>query len=761
PFFWVLEYYHHRSSRSTVPATLRMILGTFSPALRSVWSLILLTLIFVGSLLVSLFLARLSGGTPDLVRPGLSLLALLVYFLANQWLAAHPGSVGPSPGPQFAISQQTYPTRGPTVPPSPQEARTSSAELTPIARSVLNASRLALFFACLVASTVPAAQHLLTRLTLDQFLQVFLVGAGLFSCFQPSARMALNRVTLTLIAGCGALLQYFYGCKLELQALHFSPASPEIYTEITTLIVLILLILAGILLLILATGRSAWDRFMLWLVALVFAGLQLAYGPWELLQMFPLAGQSFQMVQHVESVNVILVVLMALLPLVVLVYLYRFTYLDRLPLLILAIICAVQLHFLGDSTILPASLSLPPMPTNAYLLTTPVASLLAPDHLLAYALLALAGMMTIRWLFNRPPGPFVFLDHATLFFLAVLYSQLQNLPWGAPVSQAHLSSFQANLLTANHIVANALIIQVYLGIALSLFLLLFPLSRQIKHLPWRLRPLIDRFTWLTRLPWYQRGLTWLSNSLGLHREALPRSQPQTIRLTQGIAWLRPLTTRSRRLVSLLPPVLSTLYVVMPVLERLLACTIALASALLVDLYSHIGSSASQSMTIYGVITVNQLVALLFVILAVIIIYRIKLPLARGSRFLLLLNIILGALLYLGRAHPPLPLTFALQDWNSSVSHSSAPILLFVSLCSATALISFWWAERSSFPGDRRLLQILFTLTLVGGFLQILSTAFLVTLLALQTLVIGMAIATIGARLNKTGINESEDVAHLE
>ena len=751
PFFWVLEYYRRRGSRSTVPATLRMILATFSPALRSAWSLLLLVLLFAGSLFASLFLAGLSGGTPDLVRPGLSLLALLVYFLAAQWLT-HPGSTGSPPGPRPAVLQQTspYPARGTTVSLSPQAAGTPPAAPAPVARSVLNASRLALFFSCLAASTVPAAQHMLSQITLGQFLQVFLVGAALFSCFQPSTRMAsLSRVTLALIAGCGALLQYSYGSALELQELHLPPASAETYSAITNLISLALLVLAGILLLILTTRRNGWDRFILWLVVLVFAGLQLVFGSWELQQVFPSAGQSFQTVQQVQVVNRILAALLVLLPLPVLVYLYRFTYLDRLPLLILAIACAFQLHFLGNGAILPAGLSLPFAPTDVYLLATPVVSLLAPDRLIAYALLALAGLMTIRWLFGRPPGPFVFLDHAALFLLAVLCSQLQTFPWGAPVPQGSLSPFQANLLAANHIVASALTIQVYLVAGLALFLLLFPLTRQIKRLPWLLHPLSDRIPWLTRQPWYQRCLTLLSKSLVRLKGVLPwsRSRPQTtVRLTQGIAWLRPITAWSRRALAWLRRVLSTLDVVMRVLERLLACTTTLACALLADLYVQIGSSAPQSMGIYP----NQLVALFFVIVAIVIICRVKFPLARVDRLLLLLDIILCTLLYLGRALPPLPLAFALQNWSAAASYSSVPILLFVSLCSATALISFWWAERSPFPGDRRLLHILFTLALVGGFLQLLSSALLVTLLALQTLVMGMAIATIGARSNRTG-----------
>lgn len=759
PFFWVLEFYRHRGSRSTVPATLRMILETFSPALRSFWSLLLLFLLFAGSLRASLFLAGLSGGAPDLVRPDLSLLALLVYILAAQWLTHADSALSlprsqpvSSTRPRLVELQQTnpYPVPGATVSLSPQASATAPVAPAPVARSVLNTSRLALFFACLVAFTVPAVQHALAQFTLGQFLQFFLVGAALFSCFQPSARMAsMSRVTLALIAGCGALLQYSYGSVQELLDLHLPPASPETYTTITNAIALALLVLAGILLLILTTGRNGWDRFTLWLVTLAFAGLQLAYGPWELLQMFPSAGQSF-VGQHVELVNMILAALLALLPLAVLVYLYRFTYLDRLPLLILAIVCAVQLHFLGDGASLPAGLSLPFVPADAPLLATPVMSLLAPDHLIAYALLALAGLMTIRWLFGRPPGPFVFLDHAVLFFLAVLCTQLQNFPWGAPVPQGLLSSFQANLLTANHIVASILTLQVYLGTGLALFLLLFPLARQIKRLRWLLRPLSDRFTWLTRQSWYQRGLTRLSEPLARHREALPWSQPQTVRLTQGIVWLRPITAWSHRALAWLHRTLSTLDVVMRVLERLLACTTTLACALLADLYGQIGSGDPQSMTINGVMTANQLVALLFIIFAVIIICRVKFPLARGSRFLLLLDIILCTLLYLGRALPPLPLAFTLQNWSAVASHSPVPTLLFVSLCSATAIISFWWAERSPFPGDRRLLQVLFTLALVGGFLQLLSNALLVTLLALQTLVMGMAIATIGARSNSTG-----------
>ncbi|HVU68391.1 MAG TPA: hypothetical protein VHD63_14730, partial [Ktedonobacteraceae bacterium] len=737
PFFWVLEYYRRRGSRRTVPATLRSIQETFSPALRSAWSLILLALTFAGSLLAGIFLARLSGDTSDLVRPGLALLILLVYLLAIQWLTRA--------GPRSVKNQQTFAAYSPIT---PSQEEDQPGVLTPVGSSVLTTSRLALFFACLAASSVPDRRHVLAHLTLSQFLQVFLVGASLFSCFQPSTRMAApSRITLAIMAGCGALLQHSYGVAWELQELHLPLASLETYTAITNGIVLMLLILAGILLLILATGRNGWDRFMLWLVVLVFAGLQLVYGPWEILQLFPWAGQSARMVQQVELVNTILAALLILLPLPVMFYLHRFTYLDRLPLLILAIACAVQLHFLGGGASLPAGISLPLVPIDTYLLTTPVVSFLAPGYLLAYTLLALTGLMAIRWLFGLPPGPFVFIDHAVLFFLALLCAQFQSVSWGTLVPQGLLSPIQTDLLITNHILASLLTIQVYLGAGLALLLLLLPLTRQIKRLPWLLRPLSDRFAWLLRQSWCQRALNWLRKPLARLRTVMPWSRPQTVHLTLGIPWLRAVTAWLHRALAWLLRVLATLDTVMYICERILICTTTLACALLADLYGQVGSG-TPALTIAGSITINQLGALLFVILAIVILRRIKSPLARGSRFLLLLNLILCMFLYLGRGIPALPLVSSLQHWGAAASRTSLPIFIFVSLCSATALISFWWAERSPFPGDRRLLQILFALALIGGFLQLQSSTLPVTLLALQTLIIGMAIAAIGTRSHK-------------
>jgi hypothetical protein len=718
PFFWMLEYHRRPGARSAVPATLSMLMATFSPTLRSAWSLLLLALCFAGSLGGSLFLARLSGGTPDLVRPGLALLALLVYVLATQWLA-HPGSAARSHG----------------------QAGVAPAAPAPVVRSVLNVSRLALFLACLVAATLPAARLALTHLTISQFLQIFLVAAGLFSCLQPPARGTLSRLTLALIAGCGALLQAAYGCALEFQALHLPPVSPDTLIAITDSIVLALLVLAGLLLLILATPRNWWDRFTLWLVALVFAGLQLVYGPWELLQMFP------QMLQQADLVNTILAALLILFPLAVLVYLYRFPLLDRLPLLILALACAVQVHFLGDSAVLPAGLSaFPLVSTDVHPLTTPLASLLTPGQLLAYTLLIIGGLMAIRGLAGRPAGPFVLLDHAALFFLAVLCSQLQTFPWGALVPQGHLSSLQDVLLITNHLVAGALLIQVFLGVSLALFFLLFPLARQVKRLPWLLHPLNERGrSWLTHQPWYRYALSWLNGSLAGVRATLPHAHSQTVPLSQGITWLRPVTTRLRRTRARARLALSTLDTAFGVLERLLVCTTTLACALLAELYGQVGSGTASSLSLSGVVTVNQLVALLFAVLTVITMLRIKRPPARGDRFLLLLHIGLCTLLYLGRDLPSLPLVFTWQNWNTAVAHAPGSLLLFVGLCSLTALVSFWWAERSPFPGNRRLLQILFALALAGGFLELLSSALPGTLLALLALVMGVAMAAFEAR----------------
>jgi hypothetical protein len=714
-----------------VPATLRMIVETFSPTLSFAWSLIVLVLLFIGSLFASSFLASLSGGSSDLVRPGLALLALLIYILANQWVT-HPDSTG-TPTPQAMANQFTLdPTLPP--PPPPQAAGTPPVKLPPVARSVLNASRLALFFACLIACFVPAAQQVLTQLTLGQFLQAFLVVGSLFTCFQPPTRhTALSRVTLILIACCGALILSSYGSTLVLQKLPFPVATPDIDTAITNFITITLLGLAAILLFTLTAGRNGWDRFTLWLIALVFAGLQLAYGSWELLQAFPFV---FQMVQQVEIVNMILAVSLVLLPLLVLVYFHRFIYLDRLPLPLLALACVFQIHFLGDRAIFPMGLSLP---DYVYPLTAPIAFLLSPAHLLALALLAIAVLMFIRWLSGRPSGPFVFLDHLGLFFLALLCSQSQNFLQSTPISQGVLYPLQDQLFTANLTIVRILTILVYLGAGLALFLLLFPLTHQIKRLSWLIRSLSVHFIWLTRQPWYQRSQTWISQSL-----TLPNSRSQTtVHLTQGIVWMRPIATWFQRAQVQLLRVLSTLDTIMHVIERLLACATTLACALLVDLYGPPIFGITQTI---GGVTANQLVALLFIVFAIIIICRIKFPLARWGRFLLLLDIALYVFFYLGHDFPLMP--FALQSWDATISYSPVPILLFVGLSLITAFASFWWAERALFPADRRLLQILFILAVFGTLLQLLSTTLLVTLLALLPLIMGMAIATLEARKNR-------------
>jgi uncharacterized membrane protein YedE/YeeE len=150
------------------------------------------------------------------------------------------------------------------------------------------------------------------------------------------------------------------------------------------------------------------------------------------------------------------------------------------------------------------------------------------------------------------------------------------------------------------------------------------------------------------------------------------------------------------------------------------------------------------------VNINRLVAILFVLFAVLMLLRIKRPFARADRFLLLPYLALCILLYLSQALPPLPLLLTLQNWNADASHTGVSILLFIGLCAGVALVSFWWAERSPFPGDRRLLQLLFALALVGGLLQVLSPTLLVTLLALQALVMGIAIATLGVRSQRAG-----------
>lgn len=630
PFFWVLEYYRHLGPQDVVTAKVKTIVGTFSPALRAGGSLALLGLLLLGTIGGGLYASRLSHGSPAFVGFCMALVLFLISVLTRQWIT------------------KPHPMTG----------------------NVLKITRLALVLICLVIQTLPEVQQELAQLKLDQLLGLFIAGSALFSCFQPGKNHpAQGRVTLAAIAGSGALLQYSYGTQAELPALPFS--SPDAFNAINILLICVLAT-GAVLSLLLSTEKYIWlDHAILFCTAICFGGFQFALGASEIITLFPATSW-----EHAVQINNILWVLTAVALPFSLFIVYRFRGLNRLPLLLLGIVSALMLNFLGDSVIIPIGVV-------PFSLANAVGMLLLPSQIIENALFIAGGLMLIRWVFfSRFPDDFTFLDHTLLFFTAIICAQMQLFPWGEPTQLGQLA-------TLNDALANSLMALVFVGGAVALLFLLFPLVYQL-------------------IPIEQ--LVQSIKKWGFEPEKLKEQVGKWKNLP---LWI----------------------------ERLIVLGTIMSCALQAFFYGQDPVLAKNISPI-----VCGLIAALSAILALSSLFLVKRPFKRGSRLLLLLNIAFATAFYIIRANPLIPLAFVLQNWSASAAHSSTPNLLFALLLIVTALVSLWWSTRCKFSGDRRLLHIFFGLALFCGFLQLIVPALLFTLLALLMLTIGMVIATLATRL---------------
>ena len=237
----------------------------------------------------------------------------------------------------------------------------------------------------------------------------------------------------------------------------------------------------------------------------VYGAFQFVYGPQEILLALP-----FLTPKNVVFMNGVLVFIVAIALPLSLFFLYRFARIDRLPLLILAVVSAGMINFLGSGVELPiGSASLP-------LLTGKVVDLLMPGRIVAYGLVAASLLVGIRLLFARFPGNFAFWDYVVLFLGTAVCAQLQAFSWGGPAPQGNLSALQAGLLAANQLVVSSLTWLVFSGIAVALVVLLLPLACQFKQVEWIVETLSGHAAWLTHVPLWLERLMAFGTTVGCH-----------------------------------------------------------------------------------------------------------------------------------------------------------------------------------------------------------------------------------------------------
>ena len=530
----------------------------------------------------------------------------------------------------------------------------------PIAKSMLFCTAMALLLACFALQTTPDVQALLHRITFSQLLLVILLTGGLITLLRTSTRLTwVDYVTVVGIASICALLQYTLGMR-ELSPILIIPAAsyPSIIVSLTTMLAFI----AFIALCRLGGSFSGFDRWMVLVVAVLYAFLQFTVGYQELLHL-PMGAFGVSMSDSsfftVAYIYLLLVVVPLGLAVAAVVVGHRFAYVSRVAIFLLAAACAVLQNTLADSV----SITLPTLYSGLFTVTQPLAQVIASsltfNQLFTYGGLLVAGLLLLVRLFR----PIDWINRPAVLLAAAVGTLLQSAFWSDAANQmqlpssSQLSGFsQVTLIAANQLVASVLLLCVAIGVGLTISVDLARLLRQI---------------------------SWVNKS--------------TVGIEQRFKWVN-----------------GTIKVV----DRLLIIGLTLISALLAWFFTPPPRSflAQPLNQLFGLenptITLNQVVAIFLVLCFIIALFRIGGKFNRWDCITILLASATCFLLALGSSssvqHIP-PVLSNVQQFIANVSQQpSATILLVFGLAFAGA-ISLFWIQRAISRVDHVLRFVLFIL----------------------------------------------------
>ncbi|MEO8953565.1 MAG: serine/threonine-protein kinase [Ktedonobacteraceae bacterium] len=530
----------------------------------------------------------------------------------------------------------------------------------PIAKSILFCTAMALLLACFALQTTPDVQALLHRITFSQLLLVILLTGGLITLVRTSTRLTwVDYVTVVGIASTCALLQYTLGTQ-EPGSIPAIPAAS--YTSIIVGLTAILAFIAFIALCRLGSSFSGFDRWMVLVVAVLFAFLQFTVGYQELLHLpmvAPGVSMSHSSFLNVAYIYLLLVIVPLGMAMVAVVVGQRFAYVSRVAIFLLAAASAVLQNAMANDV----SITLPSQYSGSFTVMHPLAQVIASsftfNQLFTYGGLLVAGLLLLVRLFR----PIDWINRPAVLLAAAVGTLLQSAFWSDEVNQmplpssSQLSGFsQATLFAANNLVVSVLLLCVAIGVGLTISVDLVRLLRQI---------------------------SWVNSS--------------TVGIEQRFKWVN-----------------GTIKVV----DRLLIIGLTLISALLAWFFTPPPQSflAQPMNRLFGLenptITLNQVVAVFLVLCFIIALFRIGGKFNRWDCITILLASATCFLLALGSSSSVRdipPVLHNVQQFVTNVSQQpSATILLVFGLAFAGA-ISLFWVQRVLSRVDHVLRFVLFIL----------------------------------------------------
>jgi hypothetical protein len=559
----------------------------------------------------------------------------------------------------------------------------------PLAHSILAATILLVTLTAITLFTLPEVQPIIQATTFNQLLSLCIVVLITVSLLRPKYRFGwVDHVCLATIAATYALLLNGVGTQTVQQLLAISKQLLAISLDNTAISInnVLICLLCAVALIELARCKYLFteiDRTLLFAVALIATPLQFFNGLQEITH-FPFfisyANNIIKTPFDLATLNILLTgvpVIIALLW----VFIAPFSsYLNRIPLLPLALACAALQSFLGPTAQLP--LLNPPL----YPLASSLGSIMHLNQLTAYGLVLIIIVLFCRWL-----HPFRWFEQFSLFYVAITCALLQNAAWiTSPPARSQspqattIAQPQLYTLVINKLLAQTFTVLVLATLAIAIVSIFLYLAYQFAWATRQMNNVRKRFTWVDQLGLRLEHILLLVTTI----------------TSISLIWL---------FGNSVSPLKPTLFII-PFNQQK-----------------------------YN-LTLSQLIILLLVIGSIVALVRLSRPFSGTDRWIILINAVVCALLLFSSYAQQM----TMQQQSKIVLWLADPHIVLPSQGIAlglvlTVLISFMWTKRKFPQPYRSILIIGFGLALTCAILQWLASFFLVASLIIVTLSILLTI----------------------
>ena len=377
----------------------------------------------------------------------------------------------------------------------------------PLAHSILMTMTLFLVFIAVALFTLPEIRPIGEAITFNQLLSLGMAILIAVSLLRPKRHLGwVDHACLATVVATYALLLTGVGTQVLRKMLfssNYSPSHQIILLPINYLFILVLLSIFIFELYRLKAPFTIIDRLILFIVALIATPLQLVYGLLEIphLSIFMIhIGSIIKTPSDSIFFNTLLTGIPVIAALIWLFIAPGSSYLDRLPLLPLALACIALQNFLGPTA------NLPLLKPSAHLLANSVGSIIHVNQLITFGL----ALIFIILLY-RQKHPFKGFEQFSLLYVAIISTLLQNAAWNIDhlpfLASAHAQSAQATsteelhlyILAINKLLTQMLILFIIPVLVIIISSMFLSLAREFTWVDELLMRLKQRFHWLDQL----------------------------------------------------------------------------------------------------------------------------------------------------------------------------------------------------------------------------------------------------------------------